>query len=140
RAHLLVCHRVRAFCANGIAVEADHSRGRDRRAHLFFDTLRPPAELADPRAAACRTALGPATLAAAAPMAHQRGVCVERVRNVAGRTLDDVPAVAAEHDGREAAAVQEKDRLLASADRFDKGRSQCGRERAAVTASELETQ
>ena len=49
-------------------------------------------------------------------MAQQRPIGVVRERDIARGAIHDVAAVAAEHDGREAAAVEIQDRLLALRD------------------------
>jgi len=147
-------------CASpGVAVQSNHLRFRYRGPHLFLDPLRSDAQLSDARTPAGRASVGGTRLAAPAPMAdHELGgqgegplgakrrppapgaTEVECVRNVAGGTLRDEAAVAAEHDRREAAAIEVQDRLLAARDRALKRRAQCPRQRAPVAALELEPQ
>ena len=108
---------MRALRADGIAVQTDDLRARNGGPHLFLDALGPDAELFDARAAAGRAAFRRPRFAPPAPVADERALHVVRVGDLARRALRDVPAVAAEHHRREAAAIQIKDGLAACGDR-----------------------
>src|SRR5258708_4332280 len=77
---------------------------------------------------------------AAATMADQPSIGVERERDLARGTRDDVAAVPAQHDRREAAPVEVEDRLLAFRDDALERRPQGQRERRAVVGLQLEAE
>src|SRR4029077_8695778 len=121
------------------AIQADHLRARYQGAHFLLHALRPDSELLDPRAAARRASLRRFRLATAAAVADQRAIEVVRVRDLARRTLRDVPAVTAEDHRREPAAIQIEDRLIARGDGALQRLAECLRKRPAVACPELET-
>src|SRR5581483_5028324 len=110
---------------------------RHRLAHLLLHALGADAEVPDAWTVALR-AYGRRIRAASAAVAHERSVEVIGERDLAGRALGDVPAVAAQHDRREAAAVEIEDGLVALRDGALEREAQRPRERAAIARFQLE--
>src|SRR5437667_237424 len=119
---------------------ADAPRARNGGPYVLFDSLGPDTELLNARAAARWAHLRRSRLAATAPVAHERTIDVVRVRDLARRALRHVAAIAAEHHGRKAAAIQIEDRLFARGDGPLERLAQRLRQGAAIAGPELETQ
>src|SRR5919197_2038859 len=73
-------------------------------------------------------------------MAYERAVGVGGIRDLAGRTREDVPAAAAEDLSRVSPTIQIQHRLAAVGDGALQRGAQRSRERAAVAAAQLEPQ
>ncbi len=121
-----------------VAVQPHDPRVRDRSADVLLDALGPDPEMADARRAAAGTGRRGPRLLAAAAVTHEPAIGVERERDLARRAQNDVAAVAAEHDGREAPPVQIEDRLLALGHRALQRGTQRAREGGAIVRLELE--
>ena len=109
-----------------------------RLADLALDALRAAAEVADPRRAAGRAARGQRRRPAAVMAAQRRSGLVVDERPLAVRAGLDVAAVAAQHDRRRPAPVEDEDRLVA-AGRVERAErlGQRAREQAAVARGQL---
>ena len=102
----------RILARDGIGIQPPHHRAREKGAHQFLHFFRARAGVADARVGALR-ALGRHHGDVAADVAVQAiGRAVKRERQRAVRAFAHVAAGRADEGGGEAAAVQEKDRLL----------------------------
>src|SRR5204862_7548395 len=106
----------RAPAPDGIAVQTCDARAGTRGGNLRFNALGPESGLFEIGAGTKRTDRGHArcVVAVVASRAPRMAVAMHDERHAAVRAVERPGALATEHRGGEAAAVQEHERLLAS--------------------------
>ena len=104
----------RTAAARRIAIEPCHRGGRKETGHLALYALRPDPDALEERPGAVRTGGRAARRVAAVVAADAAGLAVQRQRHAAVRTIYRPAALAAEHGGRVAAAIQQHEGLLAA--------------------------
>ena len=113
-ANLASSARDGAAAADGVAIDAADARAGKERAHLGLDPLGAEPELLEIRPGALAADLRQRRRVVAVVAARAARGLVDGQRHAAVRALERLAALPAEDDRREAAAVEQDDRLLAA--------------------------